>query len=683
MKSNTASRWERGTVWRKADNIGSVTLFVIACFMLVFYVFATYRVLMHSDAAMKLMLGEQMAQQFALLPRDWNYVNDIWILFPSLIAAPLLWIFEPSMLLHSVVDAIAAGCVLAAAWVAADAIGIRGALRWLPPTLLACGLSGQFAEVSFGQSAYSSTLFTLLMLCAAAARAMQSSAQTSVRHTPGTRWIAILLFVSVASGPRGLASFSAPFLLACVGTALTCGTDTLGRASALRLLPVGLLTTFVGGITFLFLSHHLPYHMGALSQGFATRAQIFDHLQLVVSNWFDLFDALPPSGGRFNVVLAGIAAVRMAIAAGLFLIPLALLLRVSRLQSRPLIFLVWLHAAIVVSTLYLFVFTGVMVDEVRGAPRYLIPILPSALLICTLWLQDRSENLRFNAPRAGWLISVAMLCLSPLHLIAPAFADWHHPTAGWNTNQRAALVEILQKAGLHRGFAEYWDASVVSVLSSGNVRIAPVLIGGGLPTPMRHLSSERWYRQNWAEGPTFFVIGQKFRDLTNRSALDLLLGAPSQTLRTGEFEILVYPFNIGTRLGFDQGDLVRLPHMTAATCAAQFTVETPKLKLAPGQSGVLTIHAKNPSSIPWSQDTIPTFNPGLQILDPQKQLVAEFRGILPHPIPPGKSGEIILSFRAPENPGSYWLYSSFVAEGDAWCGNLSNLWAKAELTVER
>ncbi len=667
------------------DQIVTIALFVIAASMLAFYLMVSYRVLFHSDAAMKLMLGEQMAKQFTLFPRDWNYVNDIWIIFPNLIAAPLSWFFKPTLGLHSFVDIVAAALVLYAAYLASRAVGIRGPLRWLIPSLLATSFSGEFAETTFGQSAYSSLLFTLLLLAGSAARFIDlagNEAGDSRQQRRDLILIGILLGISVASGPRGIATYAAPLLVAAVGTYILAGANERLRAAARRLFVSLCVASGAGMLAFLILIRILRFHEGAVTQTFSDTPLIWNHLQLVVHNWLALFDALPPAGHKFSSIIAAIYAARLAVALFLFILPLVLLLRIGQIASTRLHFLLLLHAGVLASTLYLLIFTGIFVDEVHGAPRYLSPIVPTALLVMTVWIQETSRTWRFNPVHAGWLLVIVMLTTAPSQLIGPAFAQWPHVTAGLRSNPHTELVATLRKAGLTRGFAGYWNASVVSVLSGGDIRIAPVSMNdGAVPAPFHHLTSEQWYASDWTSGPTFLVLDNPDKVTMNRPALDAALGAPSNTLHTSEFDVLVYPFNLGDRLGYSPQPPVRLPRMTASTCAADVQAMEAHIDLRPNEFGAMRVRATNRSTIVWSRNSIPELNPGLRIIDAQGHVLSDARGILPHATQSNESVDLALGFRAPALPGEYTLYFSFVAEGEAWCGDLGAGSAKSHLSV--
>jgi hypothetical protein len=684
--SPSTPRDKRMTVRRWARIEGAVTLclFAAAATMLAFYLVVTYRSMIHSDAAMKLTLAQEMATQWTLFPRGWNYVNDIVIIFPTLISAPLSLLFAPSFPLHAFVDVVAAGFVLLAAYLAARAVGIEGPLRWLPATMLASGLSPDFAEAVFGQSAYSGTVLILLLIAGSAARflAEPSQGQTQSRARRDLAIIALLIIGGVAGGQRGIATYAAPLMLALVAYRMISVDENFApRQRAQRLFALSIVATVAGGFAFVALMHSVNFHQGAIGQPFSTNAQIINHMALVTGNWLTLFDALPPGGQRFSVLVAALFAIRMTICVVVFFLPLFLLACLNSLSAQ-LRFLVLLHVSILAATLYMLLFTGILVDEARGAPRYLVPMIPTALLVFALWLQNVSSRLKLNDAILGCCASLALLLLSPMHLVAPAFANWPYVSQGFRQNPHADIARFLEDSGLHKGFAGYWNAGITTVLTGGHVQVAPVSISdGALPVPFHHLTAEHWYAVDPSLTSSFLLLDQADQTRLNRPALDMAVGMPMRTLKSGGYDVLVYPFDISERLGFASEAYVALPRMTAATCAAEFAPLEESLVLAPHAFAALRVHATNRSSITWSQNSHPYFDPGMRILDAGGHQVAEFRAGLPKAVPPGENVELTLPFRAPAL-GEYTLYFSFVAEGDAWCGALTSNWVKVHLSVK-
>ena len=68
------------------------------------------------------------------------------------------------------------------------------------------------------------------------------------------------------------------------------------------------------------------------------------------------------------------------------------------------------------------------------------------------------------------------------------------------------LKNFLLKNGLHYGYAKFWNAGVLSVLSDEELLVRPIVIDQGLPKPDRWLSSNRWYRPGAWQGETFLLL---------------------------------------------------------------------------------------------------------------------------------------------------------------------------------
>ena len=68
--------------------------------------------------------------------------------------------------------------------------------------------------------------------------------------------------------------------------------------------------------------------------------------------------------------------------------------------------------------------------------------------------------------------------------------------------QYTALLDFLRANRLEYGYASFWNAGKFTVLSNHEVRVRQVMFEGGIPVPMRKLSSNRWYLPSAWRGPT-------------------------------------------------------------------------------------------------------------------------------------------------------------------------------------
>jgi hypothetical protein len=124
------------------------------------------------------------------------------------------------------------------------------------------------------------------------------------------------------------------------------------------------------------------------------------------------------------------------------------------------------------------------------------------------------------------------------------------------------LENFLLKNGLHYGYARFWNAGVLSVLSDEKLLVRQVTLDHGLPKPDRWLSSNRWYRSGAWQGETFLILSPPNEDLDedpeeqNTIDWDLLERyhcKPVRNLSYEAFQIFVFPHNLAKYLpGWDR-----------------------------------------------------------------------------------------------------------------------------------
>jgi hypothetical protein len=116
--------------------------------------------------------------------------------------------------------------------------------------------------------------------------------------------------------------------------------------------------------------------------------------------------------------------------------------------------------------------------------------------------------------------------------------------------KREALIAFLQSQGLRYGYATYWNAGAISVLSAQQVRIRQILVSNGLPIPTRHLSSDRWYSPSAWEGETFMLLTKSEAQQVDWELLDRYRVKPSKALKFDDWEVFVFPSNLAKDLPY-------------------------------------------------------------------------------------------------------------------------------------
>jgi len=557
-------------------------LLAINFVLLVVFLFVSYKGIFHSDSAVRVLLAQEMHDTGRFFPAGWNYVNkDLMILFAQLGVWPLQFFYEGSYTLYAVTGVAVAVLILGSVWWFTGLLGGSTWQRVLALAVLAGGVSAGIEEDIFGQAAYG-----ILLMLSCLITVLTWKSMTALPQRRPVWWA--LLFVLVA-----LCTWSNP-----------------QRAAATYLLPLycGLAAYLWGGDWKPRLRASVPV-VAATVLGFAigaglsvwTLTQVNNSAGVGAAHWLDfnamatnivhtahglvaLLGGVPAGGG--NVISApGIyAALRLLAAVILLVLMGRKVVALCRSASPQARFVGGMVAGLAACFLFLHVTTTVadMNDPVSVA-RYLAPATTLALLlvICSP-LQ--------SASRLGALLVVGLsLLLATNSVVRFNPGSMIHPA--WQNPQRDALVAELKAMGLQYGYATYWNAGALTVLSGGDVKIRQVEVFNGLPVPMRHLSSDHWYEPEAWQGETFLLLTDTEVASINWGTLTHYAGQPIRQARIGDKQVFVFKQNLALDVpGWSA--VLRKPLRINAGPDGSKTVgrwvdSTQSLKAMPGESGYL------------------------------------------------------------------------------------------------
>jgi hypothetical protein len=165
------------------------------------------------------------------------------------------------------------------------------------------------------------------------------------------------------------------------------------------------------------------------------------------------------------------------------------------------------------------------------APHEIAIVLPAgAVLGARVLVPARIPGRRMAAAAACAAVVAALL---PLSLVAAT-----RPPA---VPPRTGLATWLQAHGLRYGLAGYWDASVVTLLTGGQVQVRAVVLSGGKITAYPWESDTAWYDPARYRA-NFVVIGNSGGSLEQDT--EHFFGKPASVHRVDGYRILVYDKNV-------------------------------------------------------------------------------------------------------------------------------------------
>jgi hypothetical protein len=175
---------------------------------------------------------------------------------------------------------------------------------------------------------------------------------------------------------------------------------------------------------------------------------------------------------------------------------------------------------------------------VNSNPREMAFLLPAGGVLAARALVPAS----IRSARRAAIAAAAAVAVVLMPLVAGATQPVRTPLA-------ARLAGWLTAHHLTYGIAGYWDASDVTVASSDKVEVRPVrLVSGHLAGPSWEISTY-WY--NSGRNRATFAIAHSGRYTTSNvpaSVFEQYLGLPTAIYTVGSRQVLVYDYNILTRV---------------------------------------------------------------------------------------------------------------------------------------
>ena len=199
---------------------------------------------------------------------------------------------------------------------------------------------------------------------------------------------------------------------------------------------------------------------------------------------------------------------RMAVGIILLVMPVVILCLYGKIKSRGVKFMLWAHFVVTAAVMF-----GYICGELSAANWRLTPILGSAAMLTVCGLRDLLSDLGIFEVKenGGATVVLSRICALVLAVIVASslvFADEVKsldPEYGRdNTNHR--LAEFLAEEGLEYGYATFWYAQAITVLSDSEVKGRNIDVKDNAGVIGRHYqSSLNWY--NDQEGvDEYFVI---------------------------------------------------------------------------------------------------------------------------------------------------------------------------------
>lgn len=521
------------------------------CF-LVFYVFVKYKSIFHSDSAMKVLLAREIVQSHNFFPPDWYYGNnDIVVVFGHLFIIPALAFLPAGFTVHAISGLVTSILVLHSVWLAAGLAPIGKTRQTLITASVAAGISGVLAENLYGQASYGTILYMSLYSIYCLVRLMRETSTKNVVIWSVLLW-ALITAEFWGNPQRAIVTIGMPLIAAALWSMHRQHPARVGRASLVG-AAASIGAAFVGGtilygVTF---AHVNNASRDASSIQWLPYETIISNLVVLGKEVLAVLGGSPPGGSGLLTVVGLYGALRLIVAVLL----VSLIVRAVATSARPqdeVRPLAIYGSLALLSVCLLQVATTIpnLADPIPSS-RYLVPSLVTMAIVALATPLDVRlrpiESISVAVVLAGLLTSAYPTFVMSDRMSHLNLAQQPPPTLDLSN-----LARYLQSNGLNYGYATYWNAGSVSVLSDEHVLVRQIALDSGLPMPMRFLSADRWYNADTRKGETFLLLSQEEANKIDWKRL-AALGLPvSRKLQFGNLSIFVFAENIAAKLpGWD------------------------------------------------------------------------------------------------------------------------------------
>ena len=517
---------------------------------LIGYLFVEYRNDIHSDSAMKVLLAREIVSTKDYFPDDWNYVNsDLFVLFGHTFVLPVLGFLPAGFVAHAISGLISAILILSGVWFLSGISHIGLTRRFAVVAVMAAGISGFLAENLYGQASYGPTLYFSLFILFSTWKAITT---TSQGYGAWVALLGVLVCLAFWANPqRALVYQGIPLLGALLLSELNRSEPrslTTRKRLSVTVSVIGVAILLGGGLHVVTVAgvNVVP---GASEARWLSFDQMLINMQFVMKGYLAVLGGLPTAGSEVVSLTGVLEATRLALALALsVLIPIAVV-RAIRQGALFLSFLGWYAALGFALSLFFYVFTTLpdMSDPVQSS-RYLVPTM--VLLLLAFLMQPLSPK---RNPTQSLFVLWVFVVLGGSAIPALYWSDLSSGRMTLGHHEvRNDLLGLLTGKGLAYGYGTYWNAGALSVLSNESVLVRQIHFHNGIPVPMRHLSSNRWYRPSAWEGQTFLLVDSDELQHLDQSRMAQHGLQPTEVLEFRGYTVFIYPRNIAEHLpGWD------------------------------------------------------------------------------------------------------------------------------------
>lgn len=505
----------------------------LLCFAgVIYYIFVVFRDEMTADCVDTMFWTQMMVDYNKIFAPNFRYAA----LIPfggQLFMYPFVKIFGVTMMAQMLSMALFAAAFGAAVYFCMREVFESRALAHLSVALLNATLlaSVKLREIFWGHIIYYS-LGVLFLMVALYLACKMLSRDWDKRFNRCGLFLGVWIFLTATDGLLSLVQCMAPLFGALV--LQWCFNKERKFEYEKKIYAVGVLICaagLLGYITGIMLQGNMTAGYADAYSSFDASSDWMDNLMKLMPQWYLLLGVDVKSGDLFlsgKGILNLLRVVYATVVAAIPVIMLFLLPKVKRVSVRLLIFAHWVMTAIIMLA-YVF-------GKLSAGSWRLSPIVCSGSLLLIAFLQFCLESV--DLKRLGILFGTACAAICVLYSAVVLTKD----SKAYKENDYYKLAQFLQKKDCTYGYATFWNAGVITLMSDSSVKVRNIKTDKGIEI-YNYQTDRTWYEDQPGQTEYFLLLTKnEYTKLANMG--DEKLEGYRNYYEFGNYYILVFGENI-------------------------------------------------------------------------------------------------------------------------------------------
>jgi hypothetical protein len=527
-----------------------VLLISTVSLMIYFISFKYLKYAFHSDSAFKILLANEIYVTKYLFPQNVYFVNfDIWIFGAHTFLILLKNYIVSDKVIYVLNAVIWYILILASAWQFLKKISSNINDKITVVLIIASGVSLPITEHLFGQISYGPMLFFVFLIFTLIFSTLESN-----RIYKNILIITTFIILSSGNPSRVFIFLFVPLALALLLSIIIYKNNK--KENVIKKIKIVIIS--FGGLLIGWMTHKLILSELSMNSGYveikwvtfdSSFSKLIDLIGEVLS-----YIGISPRKGNLVTNLSGVYEFFKMSIGILYLImtPIAVL-RSLKSENFKIIFIALF--ALISFGIPVFI---MLTTDMPVAARYIItPMILSLILIVLVNIKFKDEPVLYIIKYIfifGLLTNVLAININIKnnnYWSSHFYNEAEKVGVQTHDDNIYELSEFLVKNNLKYGYASFWSAGVISVLSDGKVLVRQIIFKNQLPEPHLWLSSSDWYRPSYYAGESFLLLTDWESNNINWTELEKKYKViPTKKLKFTKYNIYIFDDNISEKLTY-------------------------------------------------------------------------------------------------------------------------------------